>query len=67
MNKYYILSEDLVKSAAKETKTANNSFEYVLSAGAVFANAGMTPVYVVNESMTEVRVFAEETYNKKLH
>jgi len=67
MGKYYILSEDLVKDAAKEVAGSNNAFDFVLAAGAEFANAGMTPFYVVNETMTEIRCFAQETYNKKLH
>ena len=43
------------------------NFKKVLTAGSVYKEAGLTPVYVYDDFSEQVAVYAEELQYKKLH
>ena len=43
------------------------NFKKVLSAGSVYKEAGLTPIYVYDDQTTRLAVYAEELQYKKLH
>ena len=43
------------------------NFKKVLTAGSVYKEAGLTPIYVYDEFSEQVAVYAEELQFKKLH
>jgi len=66
-----VVPEETIQDAAEIADTVidpdTQNFRKILLAGTVFKDAGMTPVYVWDESFHRLAVYAEETYGKKLH
>lgn len=67
------IPERKLKEAIEMCKTYGDpgqdalNFESVLSAGKIYKDAGMTPVYVFDDLTCRLAVYARETYGKKLH
>ena len=65
---YAIIPESIVMEAAEACKDdPDNNFLKVYNAGQEFKSAGLTPVYLLNQSYMDLFVIAKETYKKKLH
>jgi hypothetical protein len=52
---------------AKKMGEPNTNFDMILSAGAQFKAADMTPVYLLDLQKMDLLVVAKETVGKKLH
>jgi hypothetical protein len=62
------IPEDIIKEAAECCKDdENNNFKRLLETGKEFHEAGMTPLYLLNQSTMQLMVIAKETHQKKLH
>ncbi|CAB4162506.1 hypothetical protein UFOVP787_50 [uncultured Caudovirales phage] len=64
--------EEIVKEAAAVVKMtepdSNNSFQKVLNAGEAFKEAGLEPIYLLNQEDMSIQVITKETFDiKKLH
>lgn len=65
---YAIIPESIVKEAAEACKDDDkNSFQKVLNAGEQFKEAGLTPIYLLDNHLMNLFVIAKETHQKKLH
>lgn len=58
------IPEEHIKSAAE---LIGGNFITLLEIGEKFREAGVTPIYVSNEEGNKIKVFAAETFRKKLH
>ena len=68
------IPERKLKEAVEMCKTLGDpgqedisNFQSVLSAGEMYKEAGMTPVYVFDDLTCRLAVYARETYGKPLH
>lgn len=63
--------EKMIMAAAEDSRFGegpdNLSFKKVLMAGNVFKQAGLTPIYVWEETSHRIAVFASELQGKLLH
>ena len=65
---YVVIPESVVQEAAEACKDdPDNNFLKVYNAGQEFKLAGLTPVYLLDQSYMDLFVIAKETYKKKLH
>ena len=65
---YAIVPESIVKEAADFLNDdPDNNFLKVYNAGQEFKSAGLTPIYLLDESYMKLFVVAKETYKKKLN
>jgi hypothetical protein len=65
---YAVIPEHIVQEAAEACKDdPDNNFLKVYNAGQEFKLAGLTPIYLLDESYMDLFVIAKETYKKKLH
>ena len=65
-----IIDENFIKESADTMirfGELNNAFSDLLKASFVFRTAGMTPMFLFNESENTLRCVAKETFLKKLH
>jgi hypothetical protein len=69
-----IISEEKIVQALEMCETIGDpsqedmsNFKKVLSAGKIYKEAGMTPVYVFDDLTCRLAVYANETYQKILH
>lgn len=68
MKMYMIVPESVVERAAKDVEDdPNNGFLKCLKAGQEFKDAGMTPMYILDNNYVDLVVVAKETFKKKLH
>ena len=62
------IPEDIIAEAAEYCKDdVDNSFKRLLETGKEFHDAGMTPVYLLDQTTMKLMVIAKETHQKKLH
>lgn len=67
-NTYLPIPEEVVKEAASMcSDVEDNSFFKVWNAGQGFKSAGMTPIYLLDQSVMQLIVVAAETFGRKLH
>ena len=65
---YRVVPERVVELAAKDVEDdPDNSFLKCLKAGQVFKDAGLTPMYILDDNFIDLAVYARETFKKKLH
>jgi hypothetical protein len=65
---YTQIPEDVVEQAAEMcSDDENNSFYRVWNAGQGYKSAGMTPIYLLDQSAMQLIVVAAETFGKKLN
>ena len=65
---YITIPEDAVKEAANIcSDDEQNSFLKVWNAGQGYKSAGMTPIYLLDQSVMQLIVVAKETFGKKLN
>lgn len=65
---YTQIPEDVVAQAAEMcSDDEHNSFFKVWNAGQGYKSAGMTPIYLLDQSAMQLIVVAAETFGKKLH
>ena len=65
---FIIIPESIVKEAAFDGGLdKENGFARVLKAGQEFKQAGLTPIYILDERYMDLVVVAKETYQKKLN
>ena len=65
---YITIPEDVVKEAANIcSDDEQNSFFKVWNAGQGYKSAGMTPIYLLDQSVMQLIVVAKETFGKKLN
>ena len=65
---YVVIPEEVVQSASDAMPDDPlNNFRKVLNAGKQFREAGLTPIYILDQNVMDLVVIAKETYQKKLH
>lgn len=66
---YQIIPEKIIKSAAIQLKEKEplNAFLLLLEEGALYKEASLTPVYLLNTLTEEVLVTSRECMRKKFH
>jgi len=65
---YLQIPEQIVRDGAEScADDPDNGFLRVLKAGAEFKEAGMTPVYLLDQEYQDLVVVAAETFKKKLN
>jgi hypothetical protein len=65
---YAQIPEEIVKQSADFCKEdENNGFIRVWRAGQEYKSAGMTPIYLLDQSLMQLIVVAAETFGKKLN
>jgi hypothetical protein len=68
MNTYIVIPEHVVEDAAAAIPDdEENSFARLLKTANEFREAGLTPLFLVNEEFKNLVVICKETYGKKLH
>ena len=67
METYVLIPEEIVKQAAHDCKDdEQNGFLRVLKAGQEFKDAGLTPMYILDQNYMDLVVVSKETINKKI-
>ena len=65
---YTQIPEDVIAQAAEMcADDVENSFYRVWNAGQGYKSAGMTPIYLLDQSVMQLIVVAAETFGKKLN
>jgi hypothetical protein len=65
---FIIIDEDTVQKAAEYCQDDEmNSFRRIWKVGQEYKEAGMTPVYLLDQSEMQLTVVAGETFGKKLN
>ena len=68
METYVIIPEDIVRSASDSIPDDPlNNFRKVLNAGQMYKDAGLTPIYLLDQTIMDLYVIAKELQGKKLH
>jgi hypothetical protein len=68
METYVVIPEDIVRSASDTIPDDPlNNFRKVLNAGQQFKEAGLTPIYILDQTVMDLFVIAKELQGKKLH
>lgn len=68
METYVVIPEDIVRSASDTIPDDPlNNFRKVLNAGQQFKEAGLTPIYILDQNVMDLFVIAKELQGKKLH
>ena len=66
MDGFVVIPEEMVKQAAHDCRDdEKNSFLRVLKAGQDFKQAGLTPIYILDQHYMDLHVVSKETINKK--
>lgn len=63
------ISQQMIQDAADAYRDVDpdNSFERLLATGKEFEGAGLTPIFLCDNSMQKVMVTTKEKLQKKLH
>ena len=66
---YAQIPEEIVKESADicSNDDKDNSFSRIWKTGQEYKSAGMTPIYLLDQSVMQLMVVAAETFGKKLH
>jgi len=68
METYVVIPEDIVRSASDTIPDDPlNNFRKVLNAGQQYKEAGLTPIYILDQTVMDLFVIAKELQGKKLH
>jgi hypothetical protein len=68
METYVVIPEDIVRSASDTIlDDPLNNFRKVLNAGQQYKEAGLTPIYILDQTVMDLFVIAKELQGKKLH
>ena len=68
MEAYVVIPEDIVRSASDAIPDDPlNNFRKVLNAGQQYKEAGLTPIYLLDQTVMDLFVIAKELQGKKLH
>lgn len=61
------IPENIIREASEFMKDPNNNFARILVIGEAYKKAGLTPIYLFNETDGTIHVRIEETFGKKLN
>lgn len=61
------IDENIIREASEFIGDPDNNFARILAVGQAYKNAGLTPIYLFDESDGTLHVRIEETLGKKLH
>ena len=68
LTQYTQIPEEVVQQAAEMcSDDENNSFFRIWNVGQGYKSAGMTPIYLLDQTVMQLFVVAQETFGKKLN
>lgn len=66
---YFKVPEFVIRQFLHDCKDEDkiNEYQTIIKSYNEFVAAEMTPIFLINEAYTDIRVIVMETFNKKLH